>query len=132
MGWLEVLAMLKRLLPLLTRVAPMLESYVGGRVAGRDDTAAFERIAGELKQDLISTTAAHRTEVEAALAEQSGHLRELAEELRRLRVAEEERAAALAEVQQRLAAVQGSLKLLTVGVVLILVAIGAAVVVLRH
>jgi hypothetical protein len=130
MGWLEVLAMLKRLLPLLTRVAPLLESYVGGRIAGRDEAAAIERVAADLKHDLIATTAAHRTETEAALAEQTALLRELTEEVRWLHAAEEARAAQLATVQERLGSLQTTMRLLAIGIVLILIL--ATVAILRR
>jgi hypothetical protein len=123
MGWLEVLAMLKRLLPLLTRVAPMLESYAGGRVAGRDDTAALERISNDLKQHLISTTAANRTETEAALAQQTALLRDLTEEVHRLRASGDERATQLAGLQQQLVTTQTMLRLLAAGLLLILIAV---------
>jgi hypothetical protein len=120
MGWLEVLAMLKRMMPLLTRLAPMLESYVGGRIAGRDEAAALERVASGLKQDLISTTAAHRTETEAALARQTAHLRELSEDLQELRMSQEESANKLEAVQVRLSAIQSTLRLLVAGMGLVL------------
>ena len=42
MGWLELLALLKRVLPLLDRLAPVLESAVAGRFSGR---AEAERLA---------------------------------------------------------------------------------------
>jgi hypothetical protein len=131
MGWLEVLAMLKRLLPLLTRVAPMLESYVGGRVAGRDDAALLERVAGEFKTELIATTAVHRTETQAALAEQAAELRDIRMELKHLR---EEQAARIAEADLRNASMQQSIRALgIVTMVMVAVCIALLVVIfLRH
>ena len=131
MGWLEVLAMLKRLLPLLSRVAPMLETYVGARVAARDDSAALERIATDLKHDLISTTATHRTETQAALAEQSAKLRDIRLELKHLR---EEQAARMLEAEHRNASMQKSIRSLGL-VTLVMVAVCVVLLVvifLRH
>ena len=130
MGWLELLSLLKRVLPLLTRVAPMLETYVGGRLAGRDDSVALERIAANLKHDLAATSATQRTETQAALAEQASHLRELTAEIRLLRVADDERSARLADVQQRLAVMQTMLRVLAIGMLLSLIALAVAL--LRH
>ncbi|SEB55925.1 hypothetical protein [Terriglobus roseus] len=123
MGWLEVLAMLKRLLPLLNRIAPMLESYVGGRIAGRDDTAALERISTDLKQHLIATAAASRSETETELAQQTAILRELTEEVRRLKASGDERASQLAGLQQQLVATHTMVRLLAAGMLLILVVV---------
>jgi CHASE3 domain sensor protein len=131
MGWLEVLTMLKRLVPLLTRVAPMLETFIATRGAVRNDSAALERVAGGLKSDLLSTTAAHRTEIEAAFSVQAAELRDIRVELKHLR---EEQASRLAEVERGVAATQRTLRgfaIATLVLVILCVALLAALL-LRH
>ena len=59
MGWMEVLALLKRIAPLLGRLAPMLETFLATRAGGRADTDAFERLSGDIKGQLASAGEQH-------------------------------------------------------------------------
>lgn len=59
MGWMEVLALLKRIAPLLGRLAPMLETFLATRGSARVETEALERLSGDIKGQLASAGEQH-------------------------------------------------------------------------
>ena len=103
MGWLELIALMKRLLPLLTRLAPMLESYIGARGATRGDTEAIDRLSGDLKGQLAAATDNH-SDLKGLLEAQNNFLQHQSDELQRLRAADAEKLARLEQIQQQIAA----------------------------
>jgi chromosome segregation ATPase len=102
MGWLELLALLKRVLPLLSSVAPMLESYVGARGATRGDAEAIDRLSGDLKAELAATAQNH-VDLKDTLDAQSERLRHLSDELQRLRGADSDKVARLEQIERQIA-----------------------------
>ena len=76
MGWMEVLALLKRIAPLLGRLAPMLETFLATRAGGRVDTDALERLSGDIKGQLASAGEQH-SGLADAVRSQAGLLQEL-------------------------------------------------------
>ena len=110
MGWLELIALMRRVLPLLVRVAPMLEGYVGARGAMRNDTEALDRLAGDLKAQLAAGTDNHADlkgllDAQNQLLEaRSGRMQHLADELQRLRAADAEKLARLEQMERHISA----------------------------
>lgn len=76
MGWMEVLALLKRIAPLLGRLAPMLETFLATRAGGRADTDALERLSGDIKSQLATAGEQH-TGLADAVRSQAALLAEL-------------------------------------------------------
>ncbi len=98
MGWLEVLALLKRLGPALARVVPMLEVFAASRGGSRADAEALDRLAGEL----ASVAKSHAAFAES-LAGQAGQVAALSGDLRHMRDADERSAARLLEGETQVA-----------------------------
>ena len=108
MGWLELLALLKRVLPLLDRLAPVLESAVAGRFSGR---AEAERVASAAIMDTGRATSAAVAEVTRSLAqvwqaleEQRAEALRLRDEVHQLRSSEERHLRRVDELAMRLEA----------------------------
>lgn len=80
MGWMEVLALLKRIAPLLGRLAPMLETFLATRTGGRADTDALERLSGDIKGQLASAGEQH-TGLADAVRSQAALLSELTRQM---------------------------------------------------
>ncbi len=80
MGWMEVLALLKRIAPLLGRLAPMLETFLATRAGGRADTDALERLSGAIKGQLASAGEQH-SGLADAVRSQAGLLQELTRQI---------------------------------------------------
>ena len=87
MGWLELLGLMKRVLPLLGRLAPMLETYIAARGATQGDIEALDRLSGNLQAQLASSAQNH-IDLKDTLDAQSDRLQRLADEVRHLRSAE--------------------------------------------
>ena len=125
MGWLEVLALLKRLLPLLSRVAPMLEAFVVSRATnGKDAEAAVQRVTAELKSELegeFAAAAESRALLTRTLADHSERLRLMGDEVERLRVASGEHDARMEAVEMQIARLVRSLKTYAVVVMVLLI-----------
>jgi DNA repair exonuclease SbcCD ATPase subunit len=109
MGWLELIALMKRILPLLSRLAPLLEGYIGGRGAARGDAEAFENLRGDLKSQREATTQNHAdltsllNAVDDRLSAQSARLQHHSDELQHLRAADAENQARLENIEQQVA-----------------------------
>ncbi len=132
MGWLELIALLKRVLPLLSRLAPMLESYIGARGATRGDAEAFDRLSGDLKTQLAGAAENH-ADLKGLLEAQSSVLQQLSDELHRQRAAEAEKLARLVQIQQQIAANTRLLRLASLlTFVLLLACIGLLIALLRR
>lgn len=133
MGWLELLALLKRVLPLLSRVAPMLESYVVARGATRDDSEALDRLSAELKTHLAAANE-HQSVLRDTLDIQNERLLHLSDELQRLRTAGTENSAKLEQIERQIASTSRLLRLALLPVMaLLLVCVGLLVaLLLRH
>ena len=109
MGWLEVLALLKRLLPLLNRVAPMLETFVAARGGARADVdAAAERLSSELK---LHAEAGGRAgaDLQQAIERQGSQIGSLAAGVAVLRRSAEAEAARMEAVERQLKSLRQSL-----------------------
>ncbi len=133
MGWLEVLALLKRFLPLLTRVAPMLETFVAARAGSKGDIdAALERMADNVKSQLAATGQKHDGVAEL-LGTQAVQVTALAESIRKLQATDDRTAARLLEIESAINALARTLRRMTVLLVSLLVAcIGLLVAILLH
>ena len=103
MGWLELIALMKRVLPLLSSVAPMLESYVGARGGVRGDAEAIERLSGDLKAQLAGAVQNH-VDLKDSLDTQSQRLQQLVDELQRMRAADVEKSARLETMERNVTA----------------------------
>ena len=132
MGWLELIALMKRVLPLLSSVAPMLESYVGARGATRGDTEAIERLSGDLKAQLAGAAQNH-LDLKDTLDAQDERLEHIADELQRLRAADAEVIARLEQIERHIAS-SARLMLLTslLIAVLLLACVGLLIALLRR
>ena len=117
MGWLEVLALLKRIAPLLGRLAPMLETLLANRMGSRADTDALERLSGELRGQLAATGEQHGDLAEAVRT-QAALLHTLAGHVERSHAAGQAAEIQLAELRAALASQKR--RLLTFGSLLVL------------
>ena len=133
MGWLELIALMKRLLPLLSRVAPMLETYLGARGAVRGDTEAIDRLSGDLQAQLASGTQNHLA-LSDALEAQNSRLLHLSDELQHLRAAQAEGVGRFDRMERQVASAGRLLRTVSVlTVVLLLACVGLLVaILLRH
>lgn len=91
MGWMEILALLKRIAPLLGRLAPTLEAFLASRNSRTETDAALERVASDLRGHL-SASGENLAEL---LAAQSAQIKATAEHVSSLRAADERTAAQL-------------------------------------
>ncbi len=124
MGWLEVLALLKRLGPTLTRLVPMLEMFAAARGGSRADAEATDRLTSEL----VSVSKSH-TALAELITGQAGQVATLVNELRQIREADVSDAARLLEVEMQVAAlgkaVQQARQLLIVVLLMCLLTLAA-------
>ena len=71
MGWVELISLMRKLLPLLSRVVPMLESTIAARSANRAESAALDSASSPIGRDIkelgIITAALLRTQQKQAL-----------------------------------------------------------------
>ena len=134
MGWMEVLALLKRIAPLLGRLAPMLEAFLATRTGSRvESDAALERLAADMHGQLQGVGEKHES-LAGALAAQATQIAALADSLSQLRKMEGRNAEALLELQTDLTGIRKLLQSLAAVVVLLLVTCVALLVMLllRH
>lgn len=133
MGWLEVVALLKRVLPLLTRVAPMLETFLASRSGSRAGTdAEFQRVAGDIRAQLTATADQHGS-VADLLAVQGAQIASLAKNLDGARGENDRISARLLEIEITAAALARSLRLtMVLLVIILLVCVGLVVLLLRY
>ncbi len=103
MGWLEVLALLKRLGPTLTRLVPMLEMFVASRGGSRGDTEATNSLHTEIKDELAAAARNHAALVES-FAGHASQMAVLRDDLRSMREADESAAARLLALEVQVAA----------------------------
>ncbi len=133
MGWLEVLAQLKRVLPLLTRVAPLLESFLAVRGSTRGDTeAALERFAGDVKGQLAATALKHDSVAEL-LDAQAVQIAALTESVRQIHAREDRVAAGLLEIETAISELSRMLRKWAILLVaLLLGCLGLLIAILLH
>ena len=93
---------MKRVLPLLGRIAPMLETYVAARGATRADTEAIDRLQSELKAQGEAGTLNH-TDLKKALEAHGNSLSQLSEQVQQLRADERERFAQMQAMEAQTA-----------------------------
>ena len=133
MGWLEVLALLKRILPLLGRVAPMLEAFLAARAGSSTEAdVAFQRFGEDLRADREAAAKKHDN-VAAMLASQDLHITAIRSDLRQMRETADRDVARLLALEYQLATVSKWLRLLillTVAVLLLCAVL--LVMLLRH
>lgn len=132
MGWLEVLALLKRVVPLLTRVAPMLETFLASRSGSRAGTdAEFQRVAGDIRAQLTATADQHGS-VADLLAVQGAQIESLAKNLDGARGENDRISARLLQIETTAEALARTLRwVMVLLVIVLLIAIGLTVLVLR-
>lgn len=132
MGWLEVLALLKRVVPLLTRVAPMLETFLASRSGSRAGTdAEFQRVAGDIRAQLTATADQHGS-VADLLAVQGAQIESLAKNLDGARGENDRISARLLQIETTAEALARTLRwVLVLLVIVLLIAVGLTVLVLR-
>ena len=113
------------MLPLLTRIAPMLESYMGARGGSRAGAeSAITQIHERLTADSTQTTQRF-TMLGKALAEQTNQLEMLAEEVRQLVLSDSLQRSQLKRMEAELSSRMSGLRLaLIVLVTLLLVCAG--------
>lgn len=103
MTWLDLIPLLRRLLPALERVAPMLETMVVSRGGGRVDASALEQLQQQIAASEAEATAAasrsHR-EFIAILTEYSRVSRELADEVKQMHSSLDRQAAQIASLHE--------------------------------
>jgi chromosome segregation ATPase len=136
MGWLEVLSQLQRLVPLMTRLAPVLESYVGARGAAALDSKATQdalaRMANELKGNAEIATA-DQAQLREALQQQHAQMTAINDELHQIGLAQEQAARHVSELNIQITEVASSLKIVTaLLVVLLLLCVGILAFLLLH
>ena len=133
MGWLELLAMMKRVLPLLGRLAPMLETYVAARGATQGDAGALDHLSADL-QAQIAATAQNHVDLKDTLEAQSDRLQRLADEVRHLRTAESGLNVRLEYIEEQIASNVRLLRIAAVvAVTLLLACVGLLLtLLLRH
>ncbi len=133
MGWLEVLALLKRVVPLLTRVAPMLETFLASRSGSRAGSdAEFQRVAGDIRAQLTATADQHDS-VADLLAVQGAQIASLAKNLDGARVENDRISARLLQIETTAEALARTLRwVITLLVLTLLVCIGLSVLLLRR
>lgn len=133
MGWFELIALMKRVLPLLSRVAPMLETYLATRGATRGDGEALDRLSGEVKTHLATLSQSH-ADLKSALDTQNDRLLQISDELRQLRSADVANSIRLEYTEQQIASALRMLRAVSVLMVALLLAcIGLLIaLLLRH
>lgn len=130
MGWLEVLALLKRMMPLLSRVAPMLETFLATRGGARtENTAALEQVAGDLKVQLAAAAGNH--DALATLLEKQGT--QIAALASSVRLENDRMAASLLETETAVRELSLGLRKLAILLVILLAAcLGLLIAILLH
>ncbi len=135
MGWFEVLALLKRLAPMLSRIAPMLEAFMVTRGGTRADTEALDRLANDIKSELASASRSYNALTDL-VSGQSTQVAALRDDLRHIREADERGASRLLEVEMQVAALGKSVretrKLVIAVLVVCLIVLLALLVLLFH
>ena len=133
MGWFEVLALLKRLMPLLARVTPMLETFIASRIgvhAGND--AEFQRVAGDIRAQLTATADQHGSVAEL-LAVQGAQIASVAKNVDSLRGGTDRFAARLLEIEITTAALTRSIRwVMALLVSLLAVCLGLGLLLFQH
>ncbi len=125
MGWLELLPLMKRALPLLLRLVPMLEATLASRSAARAELA--------LPASITADAAQSQNDVLAVLEAHSGQLATLAEDVKRLGTADEFFAKRFQSMEDQVSGLQTLLKAFaTTMVLLLLVAVVLLVVLVRR
>ena len=119
MGWMEVLALLKRIAPLLGRLAPMLETFLATRAGGRADTEALERLSGDIKGHLAVTGEQH-SGLADAVRSQAALLAELTQQVERTHLRGKAVERRMDEVAQSVAALRRTVLLLGAGLAVLL------------
>ncbi len=107
---MELLALLKRLAPLLGRVVPMLEMFVATRGTAHAATDAMESLAADMAQlkEKQGDAARRHDALSVSLAEQSTTLSTLQQDIRHVREADERGAARLLELETQVSALTRS------------------------
>lgn len=121
MGWMEVLALLKRIAPLLGRLAPMLEAFLATRAGGRADTDALAQLSGDIKSQLASAGEQH-TGLADAVRSQAGLLQELTRQVDLAHQRGQANETQLDSLSRQLAGLRGTVLLLGAVLALLLVA----------
>ena len=121
MGWMEVLALLKRIAPLLGRLAPMLETFLATRAGGRADADALQRLSGDIKGQLAVTGEQH-SDLADAVRSQASLLAELTGHVERAHLRSKAAETQLDDVARSLMALQRTVLLLGGGLTVLLAA----------
>lgn len=121
MGWFELIALMKRVLPLLSRVAPMLETYLATRGATRGDSEALDRLSGEVKTHLATVAQGH-TDLKGVLDTQNDRLLQISDELRQLRSADVANSIRLEYTEQQISSAMRMLRVVSMLMVALLLA----------
>jgi len=130
MGWLDIIPLLQKVVPLLARGVPMLEVFVNSRGNAREEMrASFDQFTTQIRGDITSQNA----ELSDALAANTEHLGHLSSDVARLRTITEEQSTRIAASEQKIASMAGSLRaLLILTGVLLLICIVLLVLLVAH
>lgn len=130
MGWLEVLALLKRIAPLLGRLAPTLEAFLSTRGVSRaDGDAAAERAANAIREGLAAAGQRHDA-LAAVLTGQAAEITAAAEGIRQLRATDHRNHVRMLELEASVDRVTRAVQALRTLVVGLLVLVAASTVLL--
>lgn len=111
MGWLDIIPLLQKLLPLLARGVPMLEVFVSSRGNTREEMrTTFDQFSTQVRGDIAS----HQAELSDALAANTERLGHLSSDVARLRSITDAQAAQIAATEQQVSAMAAKLRLLVV------------------
>lgn len=133
MGWLDIIPLLQKALPLLVRAVPMLEVFVNTRGNARDEMrTTLDQFSTQLRGELAASNGNH-TELADAIAANNEHLKILSADLTRLRTTTEEQSTRLATSEAQIATMAGTLRtLLILTGVLLLICIVLLILLLTH
>lgn len=121
MGWFEVLAQLKRILPLLSRLAPMLETFLATRGGVRTETGTVvDRMRSDL-QEQVSAAAQKQDGITVLLEEQARQTALLTANVSQVRHENDRVSARLLEIETALAAVARGLRKIAITVISLLI-----------
>lgn len=125
MGWLDIIPLLQKLLPLLARGVPMLEVFVDSRGKAREEVrATFDQFSTQVRGDIAS----HQAELSDALAANTERLGHLSSDVARLRSITEAQATQIAATERQMSAMASKLRLLVMLIsILVVLCIGLLV-----
>ncbi|SDE87241.1 hypothetical protein [Terriglobus roseus] len=111
MGWLDIIPLLQKVVPLLARGVPMLEVFVNSRGNAREEMrASFDQFTTQVRDDITS----HNAELSDALAANTERLGHLSSDVARLRSITEAQATQITATKQQMNAMAAKMRLLVV------------------